>query len=146
MQLRVSPFPGCCGSVVIHGFPADGYIREGIQEVLRKPYIDERDKSLKNLFRERRDDLSLGNAPFLKNVGFIHAVLNHKQMLNEPCLFELGFQKIDSTVNKNTDNVIHHYLKINNKPEPIPPKVKPVKKLFMNKSTVTTRVEMEIVA
>lgn len=129
MALKVNGFPGCCGSVVITNFYSDVY-HTG-DTLYRSPhFMFEQESQMKNFFRDKFDDMSMGGGPWCKKVGFVHAVLNQYQMLNEPLLLKYGFVKINSTVNTNTKNWIHHYLLINNQPSKEKKLERRVKSLF----------------
>lgn len=117
MVLKASPFPGCCGSAVISGFCTDEFLLSPHQ--IYFSYLKETEEQLNHFFRPKHEG-KVGN--WLKNTAFIHVVLNQFQMANEPLLLKMGFVKVDRTINKNTYNTIHHYIKVQNKKPEIKPK------------------------
>lgn len=103
-MLSYNSFAGCCGAGILFGFQSD----TSFNEPGGKIFIDSQYKIMKDFFREKVESAF---GPYLTNIGFIHAVLNKFQMKNEPMLLEFGFKKIDSCINKNSKNEIHHYLR-----------------------------------
>lgn len=139
MTLKVSGFPGCCGSAVITNFYADLYFNSK-SEIYGPKLLAETERDLEKLFRE---EIGRAKGPWCKYIGFVHVVLNQHQLMNEPLLIKFGFVKMETTRNSNTQNLIHHYIRVNNRPMEKPVKEKKVKSLF---GATPTEIITEIAA